>query len=33
MIRSVPANATDSIYCGRLARNAVDGAFAGFTGA
>jgi len=32
MIRSVPANAEDSYYCGMLARNAVHGAMAGFTG-
>lgn len=33
MIRSVPANAADSIYCSNLARAAVHGAMAGFTGA
>lgn len=32
MIRSVPANASDSLYCMQLAQNAVHGAMAGFTG-
>lgn len=32
MIRSVPANASDSIYCMQLAQNAVHGAMAGYTG-
>ncbi|CCI46577.1 hypothetical protein ABG067_004366 [Albugo candida] len=32
MIRSVPANAADSLYCMILAQNAVHGAMAGFTG-
>ena len=32
MIRSVPANAEDSLYCLQLAQNAVHGAMAGFTG-
>lgn len=32
MIRSVPANAYDSLYCMQLAQNAVHGAMAGFTG-
>ena len=32
MIRSVPANASDSIYCMILAQSAVHGAMAGFTG-
>jgi len=32
MVRSVPANATDSLYCMQLAQNAVHGAMAGFTG-
>eukprot|EP00741_Cyanophora_paradoxa_P001694 tig00000498_g1644.t1 len=32
MIRSVPANAADSLYCTILAQNAVHGAFAGLTG-
>jgi len=32
MIRSVPPNANDSIYCSLLAHNAVHGAMAGFTG-
>lgn len=32
MIRSVPADAPDSIYCLNLAHNAVHGAMAGYTG-
>lgn len=32
MIRSVPANASDSVYCMQLAQNAVHGAMHGFTG-
>lgn len=32
MIRSCPANASDSLYCMQLAQNAVHGAMAGFTG-
>mmetsp|Transcript_40386 Transcript_40386/g.65487 ORF Transcript_40386/g.65487 Transcript_40386/m.65487 type:complete len:607 (-) Transcript_40386:58-1878(-) len=32
MIRSIPANATDALYCSFLAQNAVHGAFAGYTG-
>ncbi len=32
MFQSVPANATDSLYCMQLAQNAVHGAMAGFTG-
>ena len=32
MIRSVPANATDAVLCGRLARDAVHAAMAGKTG-
>jgi len=32
MIRSVPANAYDSVYCSRLAQDAVHGAMAGYTG-
>ena len=32
MVRSVPANAYDSLYCMQLAQNAVHGAMAGFTG-
>eukprot|EP00742_Colponemidia_sp_Colp-10_P002975 GILJ01003175.1.p1 GENE.GILJ01003175.1~~GILJ01003175.1.p1 ORF type:complete len:544 (-),score=79.01 GILJ01003175.1:135-1766(-) len=32
MIRTVPANASDRLYCSILAQNAVHGAFAGFTG-
>lgn len=31
MIRSVPANASDSMFCLILAQNAVHGAMAGFT--
>ncbi|KAJ1621448.1 phosphofructokinase domain-containing protein [Pavlovales sp. CCMP2436] len=31
MIRSVPANASDAIYCYLLAQNAVHGAMAGYT--
>mmetsp|Transcript_12 Transcript_12/g.14 ORF Transcript_12/g.14 Transcript_12/m.14 type:complete len:580 (+) Transcript_12:71-1810(+) len=31
MIRSVPANAADSLYCSVLAQNAVHGAMAGYT--
>jgi 6-phosphofructokinase 1 len=31
MIRSVPANAADSMFCLILAQNAVHGAMAGFT--
>lgn len=31
-VRSVPANASDSLYCMQLAQNAVHGAMAGFTG-
>lgn len=32
MIRSVPANAADSLYCMLLAQNAVHGSMAGYTG-
>ncbi|KAL7511768.1 hypothetical protein ACHAXN_012427 [Cyclotella atomus] len=32
MIRSVPANATDTLYCMQLAQNAVHGCMGGFTG-
>ncbi|TMW68811.1 hypothetical protein Poli38472_006279 [Pythium oligandrum] len=32
MIRSVPANAADSLYCMMLSQNAVHGAMAGYTG-
>eukprot|EP00928_Gymnodinium_smaydae_P064576 TRINITY_DN4786_c0_g1_i3.p1 TRINITY_DN4786_c0_g1~~TRINITY_DN4786_c0_g1_i3.p1 ORF type:complete len:2322 (+),score=594.61 TRINITY_DN4786_c0_g1_i3:531-6968(+) len=32
MIRSVPANAFDSVYCSLLAQHAVHGAMAGYTG-
>jgi len=31
MIRSVPANSTDSLYCSLLSQNAVHGAMAGYT--
>jgi 6-phosphofructokinase 1 len=31
-VRSVPANAADSMYCTQLAQSAVHGAMAGFTG-
>ena len=31
MIRSVPANAADAVYCLMLAQNAVHAAMAGFT--
>lgn len=32
MIRSVPANATDTVYCMQLGQNAVHGTMAGYTG-
>ncbi|CAB9518141.1 phosphofructokinase 5, chloroplastic [Seminavis robusta] len=32
IVRSVPANAADSLYCMQLGQNAVHGAMAGFTG-
>ena len=32
MIRSVPANASDALYCMMLAQNAVHGVMAGYTG-
>eukprot|EP00188_Purpureofilum_apyrenoidigerum_P000110 Plantae.Rhodophyta-Purpureofilum_apyrenoidigerum.ctg10399.p1 GENE.Plantae.Rhodophyta-Purpureofilum_apyrenoidigerum.ctg10399~~Plantae.Rhodophyta-Purpureofilum_apyrenoidigerum.ctg10399.p1 ORF type:complete len:514 (-),score=87.46 Plantae.Rhodophyta-Purpureofilum_apyrenoidigerum.ctg10399:991-2532(-) len=32
MIRTVPPNAADNLYCAVLAQNAVHGAFAGYTG-
>ncbi|GAX13692.1 6-phosphofructokinase 1 [Fistulifera solaris] len=32
MVRSVPANAADSVYCTELAQNAVHGAMCGYTG-
>jgi len=32
MVRSVPANAADTLYCMELAQNAVHGMMAGFTG-
>lgn len=31
-VRSIPANAADSLYCTQLAQNAVHGAMAGLTG-
>jgi len=32
MVRSVPANAADSVYCMQLAQNAVHGVMTGYTG-
>lgn len=32
MIRAIPSNASDNIYCTLLAQSAVHGAMAGFTG-
>jgi len=32
MVRAVPANAADNLYCTMLAHMSVHGAFAGFTG-
>lgn len=32
MIRAVPSNASDNIYCTLLAQSCVHGAMAGFTG-
>mmetsp|Transcript_23289 Transcript_23289/g.28140 ORF Transcript_23289/g.28140 Transcript_23289/m.28140 type:complete len:558 (+) Transcript_23289:99-1772(+) len=32
MIRAIPANASDNVYCTVLAQSAVHGAFAGYTG-
>ena len=32
MIRAVPTNSTDRVYCKVLGQGAVHGAFAGFTG-
>ena len=32
LCRSVPANASDALYCMLLAQNAVHGAMAGYTG-
>ncbi len=32
MVRSVPANAVDTVYCTELAQNAVHGAMCGYTG-
>lgn len=32
MIRAIPSNASDNIYCTLLAHGAVHGAMAGYTG-
>jgi len=32
MIRAVPSNASDNVYCTLLAQSAVHGAMAGYTG-
>jgi 6-phosphofructokinase 1 len=32
MIRAVPSNASDNVYCTLLAHNALHGAMAGYTG-
>lgn len=32
MIRAIPSNASDNIYCTLLAHSAVHGAMAGYTG-
>lgn len=32
MIRAIPSNASDNVYCTLLAQSAVHGAMAGFTG-
>ena len=32
MIRAVPANASDNVYCTVLAQSAIHGAMAGYTG-
>ena len=32
MIRAVPSNAADNVYCTLLAQSAIHGAMAGFTG-
>jgi 6-phosphofructokinase 1 len=32
MIRAIPSNASDNIYCSLLAQSAVHGAMAGYTG-
>lgn len=32
MIRAIPSNASDNIYCTLLAQSAVHGAMAGYTG-
>ena len=32
MIRAIPSNASDSVYCTLLAQSAVHGAMAGYTG-
>lgn len=32
MIRAIPSNASDNVYCTLLAQSAVHGAMAGYTG-
>lgn len=32
MIRAIPSNAADNVYCTLLAQSAVHGAMAGYTG-
>ena len=32
MIRAIPSNASDNVYCTLLAQSAIHGAMAGFTG-
>lgn len=32
MIRAIPSNASDNVYCTLLAHSAIHGAMAGFTG-
>lgn len=32
MIRAVPSNASDNVYCTLLAHSAIHGAMAGYTG-
>lgn len=32
MIRAIPSNASDNVYCTLLAQSAVHGAMSGFTG-
>ena len=32
MIRAVPSNTTDNVYCALLAQSAIHGAMAGYTG-